>query len=306
MGLWEFVAANWVLITANPAPFISVFVLAFGAAWVAATFFYKHRIDALKERVEAWKEKAGQSPTASTKVAVDDKHSYPAAGFYGVNILASNVPEVVIGNTYSMTAHVPTGSNLRVHLIGQPHAYLEDVAGAWRFNVVVRNWIASRYDSDSHSQWFDAGVGDADLQFYADRAGIINITVYEGGRQPAWTKEIRVVDASPKPTPESKPPKVFRPDERQGKIIEALREADGHWTSLAELANAVESTSWQDLSEAVIALREEMWVESHVDNALFVEGARSFRLRGPGLAYARNQGYRTASEIRSEKFKDSE
>lgn len=180
MELWSYVVANWALIAAHPVPFITVFFLALAGGWAVVHFLYRHRIEGLKEHIEALKKKA-QSPQSR-----------------------------------SASDAVPRAPR--------------------RSTSVTR---------DQSSE-------------------------------------------------------VFQPDPQQDVIIEALRESDGHWMSLSEINNQIASKSWQDMTEAVAALLSKGWVEPHPDNSELKEGARSFRLRGEGLAYARAKGYRTAAEKRAE------
>lgn len=201
MGLWNFIAANWGLITANPAPFITVALLSAAIGWGAAAFLYKHRIETQKERVDHLKEKLADTEKrlsavvaeAATKTPAEvPAFDYPEAGFYGANILSEGTPETFVDREYSLAATVPPGGKLRVHLVGPRPTYIGDNMGAWVFSVPPRNWIATTYDQEAQAQWFEAAPGAADLKFIPKRAGLIQMTVYEGGRDPAWTKAIRV------------------------------------------------------------------------------------------------------------------
>lgn len=193
MDLAKFLVDNWAQVQASPALFITLALLAVALGATATHFFYKHRIDALKERIEALKEKLGDKK-GSTPAASESPAGYTFldAGFYGANILGEGVPELTVDRGYSMAAEVPSGKKLRVKLKGPPPIFLEDNMGAWVYRLAPRNWIGRTYDQETHTQWFEADTGTADLEITPRRKGVIEIEVYEGGRDPTWTKTLRV------------------------------------------------------------------------------------------------------------------
>lgn len=313
VDLTSFLVANWALVAANPTTFIVLAVLAFGAGWGVAYLFLKQSIAHHKDRADYWKERAeggnGAEGTATPSVDFD----YPAAGFHGLNILADTVPEIAVNIGYSMAAHVPDGKKLRLKMVGPAHENVSDLMGAWRFNTVLRNWVADRYDTDAHSQWFEAAPGDADLQFFASRAGTFHLAVYEGGREPSWTKQLRVTGrvqsnapAAAMPTPVARPRVIFVPNDQQDRIVRILRQLDGQWLELSDLHKIMQSGSWQDTAEDVRALVAEGWLEQHPDNDLKDEGGHGYRLRGPGLAFAREQGYQTTAQLQQQQALQSQ
>jgi hypothetical protein len=193
VDLANFLVENWAKVQAAPGPFITLGLLAVAFGATAAHFFYKHRIDTLKERIEALKEKlADTRGSASAPPDTPSAYAFPEAGFYGANILGAGVPEVTVNRGYSMAAEVPAGKKLRVKLKGPAPIYLEDNMGAWVYRLAPRNWIGRTYDQETNSQWFEADAGTADLEITPQRKGMIEIEVYEGGRDPTWTKTLRV------------------------------------------------------------------------------------------------------------------
>ncbi|MBB4723351.1 hypothetical protein [Xanthomonas euvesicatoria] len=208
----DFLQQHWGSIAANSWLFISWSLIVGGVTWTVIHFLYKHRLDLYKHRSEEdaaeikklqsklseLKEERSKAEVASSLATpipnVAEKYDYPDAGDYGMNILGQTLTDLVVGQTYSMTAKVPLNGVLKVHLTGTPPVYLEEMAGAWGYNVSTRNWQGSRYDERDHTQIFTAKGGDAELGFEAWRPGKITISVYEGGRTPAWEKVLKAVE----------------------------------------------------------------------------------------------------------------
>ena len=209
----DFLQQHWALIAANPWLFASWTVIVAGVAWAVIHFLYKTRLDLYKHRGEEdaaeikrlrdklseLKEEQGKAPVAPPQAAsqssTPEKYDYPDAGDHGMNILGQTLTDLVVDQTYSMTAKVPANGVLKIQLTGTPPIYLEQMPGGWVYNVSTRNWQGSIYDQKDHTQVFTARSGEAELAFIPKRPGKITVSVYEDGRYPAWEKMLKVVEA---------------------------------------------------------------------------------------------------------------
>lgn len=175
MDLANWVSTNWALIKAAPGAIISLCVIMLGAGFFGALFFFKHRNELLKEQVDYWKDRAQPVPPSASPAAAPAEPTYrfPPAGFHGTNLLSSSIIDMSVGQAYSMAAVIPDGKRLRVRLVGPRARYLEDNGGAWTFSIGTRNWAHNLYDPQADEQTFEAGPGEADLQFFPRRPGRI-------------------------------------------------------------------------------------------------------------------------------------
>ncbi len=210
----DFLQQHWAVIEANAWLFASWTAVVASATWLIIHFLYKHRLGLYKHRVEEdaveikrlqdrlsemKDERASQTvaPTTSPLASpAADTYDYPDAGDHGMNILGQTLTDLVVDQTYSMAARVPASGVLKVQFMGTPPVYLEQMPGAWVYSVSTRNWQGSRYDEKDHTQVFTARGGEADLAFIPKRSGKITVTVYEGGRNPAWNKVLKVGEPS--------------------------------------------------------------------------------------------------------------
>lgn len=209
----DFLQQHWALIVANPWLFASWTVIVAGVAWAVIHFLYKTRLDLykhrgdedaaeikrLRERLSELKEEQGKTPLASPLAAsqpsAPEKYDYPDAGDHGMNILGQTLTDLVVDQTYSMTAKVPANGVLKIQLSGTPPTYLEQMPGAWVYRLSPRNWQSTVYDQQDHTQVFTARSGEAELAFIPKRPGKITLAAYEGGRTPAWEKVLKVIEA---------------------------------------------------------------------------------------------------------------
>jgi len=208
----DFLQQHWGLIAANSWLFISWSLIVGGVTWTVIHFLYKHRLDLYKHRGEEdaaeikrlqaklseLKEERSKAEAVSSLTApitgAAEKYDYPDAGDHGMNILGQTLTDLVVGQTYSMAAKVPQNSILKLQLTGTPPVFLEQMAAAWGYSVSTRNWQGNRYDEKDHTQIFTAKSGEAELAFKPWRSGKIIVSVYEGGRTPAWEKILKVVE----------------------------------------------------------------------------------------------------------------
>lgn len=100
-------------------------------------------------------------------------------------------------------------------------------------------------------------------------------------------------------------PTQYEPDELAVRVIRLLRIADGRWTTVEQMARFLEVNSQQDLQHALKKMRSLKWVEAHRANAGRDDSARSYRLDGPGIEFARKQGFPTLTEIEQEKKQET-
>ena len=208
----NFLQQNWEMISANSWLFASWSLIIGSLTWTIIHFLYKHRLDLykhrgeedaaeikrLRDKISELKEGRGReeiTPFLATPVpSAPGKYDYPDAGDNGMNILGQTLTDLIVGQSYSMAAKIPENSALKIQLTGTPPTYLEQMAAAWGYSVSTRNWQGSRYDEKDHTQIFTAKGGDAELAFKPWRPGKITISVYEGGRTPAWEKVLKVVE----------------------------------------------------------------------------------------------------------------
>jgi len=208
----EFLQQHWAVVAANPWLFATWATLVASGTWIVIHFLYQHRLELYKHRTEEdameiqrlhariaeMKERLSKSEMSSAQPSPEEPESfdYPDAGDHGMSILGHSLTDLVVGQTYSMTAVVPTNGRLKVQLVGTSPRYLSEMPGGWGYNVSTRNWQASSYDNQDHTQMFTARGGEADLAFIPSRPGRITVRVFEGGRhhKPAWEKTLKVLD----------------------------------------------------------------------------------------------------------------
>ncbi|MDO0843127.1 hypothetical protein [Xanthomonas campestris] len=208
----SFLQQHWALIAANPWLFASWILLVAGLTWTVIHFLYRHRLELyrhrgeedaaeikrLRDRLSELKEgRAGAANEPSVGIplpVLSGKYEYSDAGDHGLNILGQTLAELVVNQTYSMAAKVPDNGFLKIQLTGTPPVYLDEPPGGWAYNVSTRNWQGNRYDEHDHTQIFTAKSGEAELAFIPRRRGKITVTVYEGGREPAWEKVLKVIN----------------------------------------------------------------------------------------------------------------
>jgi hypothetical protein len=180
MDMGEWIAKNWAIVQAAPAEIISLALIFAAAGFSAAHFLSKHRIEGLKEQVDYWKGRS-QSPEASAAPAGkgDPTFKFPPSGFYGPNLLGPSIIDMTVRQSYSMSAVIPDGKRLRVRMVGPRAQFLEDVGGAWTFSIGTRNWAHNMYDRQADEQVFEAGPGEADLQFFPQRPGAIAVELLD-------------------------------------------------------------------------------------------------------------------------------
>jgi len=179
MDLGTYLSQNWALIAAHPLLFVMLGVIAATLGWGAAALLFRHRLDALKERAEFWKERA----------------------------------ELATGKL-------------------------------------------------------------------------------DGAEQGSGAEKKAAAAPPTVPTPAA-----FSPSSVQTRIIRVLRQLDGQFLSIGDLARFAGSTSHQDLVDDIHGLHDKGWLEAERDNDLKREHARAYRLKGPGLAFARASGFQTAQQI---------
>jgi hypothetical protein len=97
--------------------------------------------------------------------------------------------------------------------------------------------------------------------------------------------------------PTAPPPAAFLPSAVQTRIIRVLRQLDGQFLSIGDLARFAGSTSHQDLVDDIHGLHDKGWLEAERHNDLKREHGRAYRLKGPGLAFARASGFQTAHQM---------
>jgi hypothetical protein len=192
---------HWAIVAANPWLFITWTIAVASAVWAVIHFLYRHGIEEDSKEIERLRARLAELDgelanykAASPATTDEDGFEYPEAGDHGLNILGPALTELVVGQTYSMTAKVPAGAVLKVHLSGSPPVYLEQKPGAWGYRISTRNWQANIYDQQDHTQGFTARSGEAELAFLPWRAGKIVMQVYEGARNPSWEKIFKAVD----------------------------------------------------------------------------------------------------------------
>jgi hypothetical protein len=306
MDIGDFFERHGAVVAGNWGLFLTWTGIVASVVWAVAHFTFGHRIDALKERVDYWKEKAEEGnglPTVPSPEASIERHSYPDLGAFGPNVLAEGIHDVEASRSYSLSALVPSGNKLRVLIKGPPPANLGDNGGAWVFNLNLRNWVGGPYNEDTHSQWFEAVPGVADLEITFLRSGSVSLVVYESGRDPTWEKALHV-KAGPKTAPAgpvylpsstvAKP--AFSPSELDTQVIKLLRFMDGSWISYQDLVAAMKPPSRQDLWASLQALTSIGWAEGHPENYLRAEPHEAFRLGHGALGFAREQGFITQTE----------
>lgn len=209
----DFLQQHWSLIATNPWLFASWTGIVASVAWAVIHFLYtnrlalyKHRgeedaaeIKRLRDRLSELKEEQGKAPLApplaASQPSAPEKYDYPDAGDHGMNILGQTLSDLVVDQTYSMTAKVPANGVLKIQLTGTPPINLDQMSGGWVYSSSTRNWQGSSYDQKDHTQVFTARSGEAELAFIPKRPGKITVAVYEGGRTPAWEKVFKVVEA---------------------------------------------------------------------------------------------------------------
>jgi len=199
----DFLQQHWAVIAANSWLFVTGALVVASVAWTVIHFLYKHRIEEdgaeiqrLRNKLTELKEEIANKvtqPIVSTPLPVD-RYDYPDAGDHGMNLLGQTSTDLVVGQTYSMTAKVPSGSVLKVELAGTPPIYLEQTPHAWAYSTSTRNWQGNLYDQVEHTQIFTAKGGEAELAFVPSRSGKIKVSVYEGGRTVAWEKMLKIID----------------------------------------------------------------------------------------------------------------
>jgi hypothetical protein len=207
----DFLHQHWAVIADNPWLFVSWTLVVASAIWAVIHFIYRHRLDTYKHRVEEdaievkrlqdklsemKEEHANQSSASPASASVAGTYNYSDAGDHGLNILGQTLTDLVVDQTYSMAAKVPENGVLKIHLAGTPPVNLQQMPGAWVYSTSTRNWQGARYDEQDHTQVFTARSGEADLAFIPRRSGKITVTIYEGGRSPAWNKVLKVVEPS--------------------------------------------------------------------------------------------------------------
>lgn len=175
MELADWFSKNWALFQAAPGAIVSLCVIMLAAGFFGSLFLFKHRNEQLKEQVDYWKDRAQplSQTLAEPPVPAEPTYQFPAAGFHGTNLLSSSIIDMSVGQAYSMAAVVPHGKRLRVRLVGPRARFLEDNGGAWTFSIGTRNWAHNLYDPQADEQTFEAGPGEADLQFFPRRSGRI-------------------------------------------------------------------------------------------------------------------------------------
>ena len=87
----------------------------------------------------------------------------------------------------------------------------------------------------------------------------------------------------------------FRPDDLQEQVLRTLRLADGDPVSAAKVEEFVKCGSVQDVEEALDGLRAQHWV------VRFQVQPFSYKLAGPGVAYARDKGFPTYAQVQESK-----
>lgn len=175
MELADWISKNWALVQSAPGAIFSLCALMLAAGFLGSLFLFKHRNEQLKEQVDYWKDRAQSAPSMPTQSAApaEPMYRFPAAGFHGTNLLSSNIIDMSVGQAYSMAAVIPEGKRLRVRMVGPKAEYIGDNKGAWGVSVSARNWSHNIYDHQANEQTFDAGPGEADLQFFPYRSGRI-------------------------------------------------------------------------------------------------------------------------------------
>jgi len=108
------------------------------------------------------------------------------------------------------------------------------------------------------------------------------------------TKDVAKAAVGPLAT---SPPNAFSPSTVQTRIIRVLRQLDGEFLSIGDLAHFAGSTSHQDLVDEIHRLLDKGWLEADRDNALKLEYGRAYRLKGPGLEFAREKGFLTGHQM---------
>jgi hypothetical protein len=179
-----FLKDNWPLVVANPWPFISV-----AAICLVAGFAFGRWVGKFEKGREP--KTAGNDHVASA--ALPQSFEYPTTGGAGRNVLAPETIAVFGSKTYAFAARIPAGKKLRVRVRGQ---FLGDNAqpGGWGMSVSnSAGWRYDPYDFPTHTQWYSAGPGEADLDIQFFRAGKVTIEGFEdAGHAPAWTRKLRV------------------------------------------------------------------------------------------------------------------
>lgn len=210
----DFLQQHWALIAENPWLFASWSAIVAGVTWTVIHFLYKNRLDLhkhrgeedaaeikrLRERLSELKEEQGKVPTTPSlpvpQPSAPEKYDYPDAGDHGMNILGQTLTDLVVSQPYSMAAKIPANGVLKIQLTATPQVYVEHSPVAWSYSASTRNWQGNGYDQGDNTQVFTARGGEAELAFFPSRPGKITVSVYEGGRTPAWEKVLKVVEAS--------------------------------------------------------------------------------------------------------------
>jgi len=134
------------------------------------------------------------------------KFIYPTSGEVGPNILGQEFVAVKQGHHVSMGAIVPTGSQLVIALSGSTYqkgaadGTLLEASAAWHFHSMPPplNWTPLEYvkggNISTSTQSFEAEEGQAELDIYFTRTGVVAIAAYEHGSYvPTWTKTIDIL-----------------------------------------------------------------------------------------------------------------
>jgi hypothetical protein len=184
MDPMDFLKDNWALIVANPWSFARVAVIC-----AAAGFALGRWIGKLERSRQS---KAGDTDQGHPH-ALPKTFEYPSAGGAGRNVLSPDMVSVFASKTYAFAVRVPAGKKLRVCMRGQ---FLGDNTHPGGWGMLVSNragWRHEPYDFPTHTQWYSAGAGEADLDIQFYRAGVVTIEGFEdAGQRPTWTKTLRV------------------------------------------------------------------------------------------------------------------
>lgn len=116
--------------------------------------------------------------------------TYPASGFYGINILDETTLNFPSTGEYSLNAIVPTGSSILVKFqhTGPDFGAID----MWGYALGTdQNLLISSYDSGTGQQTFQSTGGDIDLNFSFIGSASATISIYENGATtPTRTKNI--------------------------------------------------------------------------------------------------------------------
>lgn len=178
---------NWALISSHSWLFITWTVVVGAIVWAGIHFLYKYRLEenskeikSLRQKISDLKEEFQANQTiANSATKSSEEYSYPDYGDHGPNILSPTVSKISITKRYSMAAFIPAGQKLRLQLVGMPQSEADKNEACWAYSVSVRNWQGKVYDQESHTQWFNAKSGDAELQFHPRVPGVVLVRIYE-------------------------------------------------------------------------------------------------------------------------------